>query len=68
MKQQKRVSSGSAVNGPVKRIGEAVIERCDHCPRYMVTLCQETGQKIKYPRSGPIPLDCPLEDGRVEEA
>lgn len=59
---KKRTFNSSATNGPVKMAGSAVITRCHDCPRFMITLCQETGRKIKYPISGGIDEQCPLPD------
>lgn len=56
----KRKSQDTAVNKARKLHGTMVIDRCGHCNNYLLTLCQATGDKIKYPISGGIPLNCPL--------
>jgi hypothetical protein len=64
----KRYSQDTAVNRTGRiASGGAVVYCCHHCSRFMVALCQETGDKIKWPISGPIPDNCPLEKARRED-
>ena len=63
----KRVSQDTAVNSSDRMQGPETIDRCFKCNNYLITLCQMTGNKIKYPISGPIPVDCPLPKRPEEE-
>jgi hypothetical protein len=47
--------------------GDKRITRCNDHDRFIGGLCQETGRKIKFPISGPIPEDCPLPKAKREE-
>jgi hypothetical protein len=57
---KKRVVQSSAVNKPIKMWGMDTIDRCFDCGRFLGGICQETGNKIKYPISGPILSMCTL--------
>lgn len=61
------ISQSTAVNAAFRMQGPEAIDRCFKCNNYLITLCQMTGNKIKYPISGPIPEDCPLPKRPEEE-
>ena len=63
------ISQDSSIGHPVRLLGKAKVEirRCNDCPRFLITICQETGRKIKYPISGPIPEDCRLPKKKMVE-
>lgn len=42
--------------------GNVVIHMCMRCRKYKYPACQETGEVVRYPVSGPVGVQCPLPD------